>query len=343
MGARTPRRRGKPVARATVTALTVAGLAGTGVTKWRTITASLALLPGHLQWSWLAAALLLELASMAALAGMQRRLLAAGGARVGARSMLATTLAANALSVSVPLAGPELGTAFAFRRFTRQGADSPLAGWSLLAGGMASTGAGALVLIGGGLWSGNILVTTAAVGAGLLVTVVLATAATAIRWTRLREMLEGPAAWTLRHGSRLVRRPVDDPRQAIRAWADRLVSLRLPPLGWITVSGLALANWLADVAVLAVSIHAVGATVPWHVLVLAYGSGVAAQSLNVTPGGVGVAEGTLGFTLAAAGLQASTALAGVLLYRLVSFWLMAGAGWLVFLRLRHRRPPGATN
>jgi hypothetical protein len=42
---------------------------------------------------------------MAALAGMQRRLLASGGARVRVRPMLATTLAANALSVSVPLAG----------------------------------------------------------------------------------------------------------------------------------------------------------------------------------------------------------------------------------------------
>jgi multidrug efflux pump subunit AcrB len=36
----------------------------------------------------------LEAASMAALAGMQRRLLAAGGARVRVRPVLATTLAA---------------------------------------------------------------------------------------------------------------------------------------------------------------------------------------------------------------------------------------------------------
>jgi pimeloyl-ACP methyl ester carboxylesterase len=36
----------------------------------------------------------------------------------------------------------------------------------------------------------------------------------------------------------------------------------------------------------------------------------------------------------ASGLRASQALAAVLLYRLVSFWLVASAGWLVFLRLR---------
>lgn len=59
-----------------------------------------AALLGHLDWIWIPAAVMLELGSMAALASMQRRLLAAGGASVGARPMLATTLAANALSVS---------------------------------------------------------------------------------------------------------------------------------------------------------------------------------------------------------------------------------------------------
>ena len=90
---------------------------------------------------------------MAAFAIMLRRLLAAGGAAEGVRSMLATAYAANALSVSVPLAGPELATAFTFRRFTRQGADAPLAGWSPLAGGIVSSAAAALIPVGGGLAS----------------------------------------------------------------------------------------------------------------------------------------------------------------------------------------------
>jgi uncharacterized protein (TIRG00374 family) len=100
------------------------------------------------------------------------------------------------------------------------------------------------------------------------------------------------------------------------------------------VTALALANWLADAAVLAVSIRATGAPVPWHALLLVYGSGIAAQSLNITPGGLGVTEGTLGVALVATGLRASQALAAVLLYRLASFWLVATAGWLVFLWLR---------
>ena len=274
---------------------------------------------------------------MAAFAIMLRRLLAAGGAKVGVRPMLATALAANALSVSVPLAGPELATAFTFRRFTRQGADAPLAGWSLLAGGVVSSAAAAVVLVGGGLASGKILVTAVAVPGGVLAVAALVLVAAAARRPRLLGALERPAAWTLRHGSRLLRRPAADPRQTIRVWTERLVSLRLPPSGWMTVTGLALANWLTDAAVLAASIYAAGAAVPWHLLLLVYGSGIAAQSLNLTPGGLGVAEGTLGVALVATGLRAGQALAAVLLYRLASFWLAAFAGWLVLLWLRRAR------
>ncbi len=333
-----PQRRGsKRVARAVAAAFAVAALAGAGVTERSALAASLAVL-GHLHWIWIPVVITLESASMAAFAIMLRRLLAAGGASVGVRPMLATAYAANALSVSVPLAGPELGAAFTFRRFSRQGADAPLAGWTLLAGGVVSSAAAALVVVGGGLSSGNILVTAVAVPGGMLAVAALAVLGAAARRPRLRGALERPAAWTLRHGSALFRRPAGDPRQTIRAWAERLGSLRLPPSGWIIVTGLALANWLADAAVLAVSIHATGAAVPWHVLLLVYGSGIAAQSLNITPGGLGVAEGTLALALVAAGLRASQAVAAVLLYRLASFWLVASAGWLIFLWLRHHRP-----
>jgi putative heme transporter len=337
-----PARRGsKRLARAAAVAFAVAVLLAAGLAKRAALAASLTVL-GHLHWIWIPVTVALESASMMAFAVMLRRLLAAGGAKVGVRPMLATALAANAVSVSVPLAGPELATAFTFRRFTRQGADAALAGWSLLAGGVVSSAAAAVVLVGGGLASGKILVTAVAVPGAVLAVAVLAGVAAASRRPRLLGALERPAAWTLRHGSRLLRRPAVDSRQTIRVWTERLGSLRLPPSGWVTVTGLALANWLTDAAVLAASIYAAGAAVPWHLLLLVYGSGIAAQSLNLTPGGLGVAEGTLGVALVATGLRAGQALAAVLLYRLASFWLAAFAGWLVLLWLRRaRRGTGA--
>ena len=116
--------------------------------------------------------------------------------------------------------------------------------------------------------------------AGAVTVAALAAAVTAARRPRIRGSLERLAAWTLRHWSRMLRRPAEDPGRTVQAWADRLGSLRLPASVWMAVTGLALANWLADAAVFAVSIRAAGAAVCWHILLLAYGSGVAAQNLN---------------------------------------------------------------
>jgi len=141
-------RRSKQVARIAATGAALAVVTAAGVAERTALAASFTVL-AHLHWIWIPAAVGLESVSMAAFAVMLRRLLAAGGARVGVRPMLATAYAANAVSVSVPLAGPALATAFTFRRFTRQGADAPLAGWSLLAGGVTSSAAAALVVVGG--------------------------------------------------------------------------------------------------------------------------------------------------------------------------------------------------
>jgi pimeloyl-ACP methyl ester carboxylesterase/uncharacterized membrane protein YbhN (UPF0104 family) len=325
--------------RAAAATFAVAALGAAAVGKRASVTASFAVLV-HLHWLWIPAAIVLEAASMAAFAFTLGRLLAAGGARVGVRPMLATSLAANALSVSIPLAGPELATAFTFRRFTRQGADAPLAGWSLLAGGIASAAAGALVVAGGGLASGNGLVTGFAVPGGVLAVIALIVLGAAARKPKLRDGIQRLATWALRHMARLLRWPAQDPGAIIGAWAERMGSLRLAPSGWVTVTGLGVVNWLADAAVLVVSIRAAGGPVPWNDLLLVYGSGVAAQSLSITPGGLGVAEGALSLALVATGLRASQALAAVLLYRLVSFWLVALAGWLVLWFLRRRQRGG---
>src|SRR5439155_300876 len=81
------------------------------------------------------------------------------------RSVMATAVAGNAISVSVPLAGPQLGTAFAYRRFRRLGIDSPLAGWVLIVSGVVSSLAAGLIVPGGSVLSGNHAVSmTAAIG-----------------------------------------------------------------------------------------------------------------------------------------------------------------------------------
>lgn len=94
---------------------------------------------------------------------------------------------------------------------------------------------------------------------------------------------------------------------------------------------------MADVGVLAVAILAVGAPVPWRALLLIYSLATVVGSLGITPGGIGLIEGTLCVGLVSTGVPTALALAAVLLYRLVSFWLVMAVGWIVFLYLRRKR------
>ena len=292
----------------------------------------------RLHWTWLPVGILLEATSMAAFAAMFRRLLSAGRVRPARTSMLATIYAANAMSVSVPLAGPGLAAAYLFRRFTRSGAGALLAGWALLAGGVISAAAWGLVLAGGGLASGHTLALAITIPGVLLAIAALASIVAAARWPWLRAGLEKYLTQGLKHGSRLLRWPATDPKLAIKAWAERFGALRVPPSTWVLATGDALVNWLADAAVLAVSILAVGAAVPWRDLLLVYAAGIGAQSLSLTPGGLAITEGAISVALVASGLRVGQAVAAAVLYRLVSFWLIAAVGWLILLVMRARRP-----
>ena len=104
-------------------------------------------------------------------------------------------------------------------------------------------------------------------------------------------------------------------------------------IGWGTV------NWLLDCACFAMMFLALGAPIPWKGLLLAYGAGQLAATLPITPGGLGVVEGSITLALVEfGGPEASTAYA-VLLYRLISFWMILLVGWLFIgqLALQVRR------
>src|ERR1700686_2095472 len=110
---------------------------------------------GHLDWAWLPLAVAAEAASMAAFARTQRRLIRAGGTNLHLGSVMAITYAGNAISVSLPLAGPETATGFIYRSYSRLGVDPAVAGWALAMSGGFSSLAFALLLAGGALASGS--------------------------------------------------------------------------------------------------------------------------------------------------------------------------------------------
>ena len=74
---------------------------------------------------------------------------------------------------------------------------------------------------------------------------------------------------------------------------------------------------------------AIGAAIPWKGLLLAYGAGQLAAALPFTPGGLGAVEGSITIALVAFGGAHVATVDAVLLYRLISFWLVLAVGWLM--------------
>jgi putative heme transporter len=300
---------------------------------------------GHLDWAWLPLAVAAEAASMAAFARTQRRLIRAGGTNLHLGSVMAITYAGNAISVSLPLAGPEMATGFIYRSYSRLGIDPAVAGWALAVSGGFSSLAFALVLAGGAAASGsNSAMTLGLVGAAisLLLTVAVLSA---LRSSGVRRRLNWLVARFVALSRKLVNRPGAETADALDRFLDRVASLRLPRLQYAEVMALAVWNWVADCLCLAFSIRAIGVDVPWQGLFLAYSAGMAAASVGLTPGGLGVVEAVLSASLVALGIKGHSALAAVLVYRLISFWLVLTVGWAVVAMLtRARKPqPGELN
>ena len=289
----------------------------------------------HLSWPWLVMAVVAELASIVAFALVQRELLGAGGVDAGPGSMTGITLAATAIANSMP-AGPVVSSVFAFRQYRRRGADDALAGWTLVAVFVAASVSLALVAVIG-------LCIAGAEGASLnLVWVTIGVLVVALAMGAL--FLQHRALdWVVRASVRASRRLLHWPRGDVGARVDQFVAhltaVRLTPRRAARVLGWGLANWILDAGCLVLGYVVLGVGVPWHGLLLAYGAGQLAVNLPITPGGLGVVEGSLTIALVAFGGAEPSTVAAVLLYRIVSFWGELPVGYAVWaaLAVRTRR------
>lgn len=84
------------------------------------------------------------------------------------------------------------------------------------------------------------------------------------------------------------------------------------------------------------SLHAVGAHPPIIATAAVFMAGNTVGAAAPTPGGLGAVEAVLVAGLTAIGIPAHEAVAGVLLFRLATFWLPILPGWVVFLVLQKR-------
>ena len=326
--------------------LAIAVLVSVIVVERHTLAESLHVL-AHLNWAWFLLALASELISLSSF-GLSRMLLIRGnGQPASFSSVMAITYAANALSISVPFAGAELALVFSYRQFRRHGVDAATTGWTLAVSAIFSTSALALLLVIGAL-AGNASLASAAGLVGAFIFIVPGVAVLlALRYDTIRTLMHRVIAWLVGLSRSVFGVPAHGV-DGLDEFLDRVASLRLPGPTFAEVFGLALLNWAADCGALACAIRATGQPVPWHSLLLVYGAGAAVGSTGITPGGFALVELALTAALTAAGLHRSTALAAVLAYRLVNFWMILIGGWMLMALLAHRRigpdagPAGST-
>ncbi|WP_433796375.1 lysylphosphatidylglycerol synthase transmembrane domain-containing protein [Actinoplanes sp. CA-252034] len=137
--------------------------------------------------------------------------------------------------------------------------------------------------------------------------------------------------------NRLRRRPADHGLDQVRAFVGQLGGARLTPGRGIAAAVFAVLNWGLDAVCLWMCVRAVsGEPINPAQLLLAFCAGMAAGTVTIVPGGLGIIDSALILGLMAGGITASTAIAAVVLYRIISFGFIIGVGWISWLIMRRR-------
>ena len=120
---------------------------------------------------------------------------------------------------------------------------------------------------------------------------------------------------------------------AVRAGASAIATIAKTPTKLLALFAGSAIITASYTAAMVASLNAFGAEVAVGTAAVVYLAGAAVATAAPTPGGVGATEAALiaGYTVV--GVDASTAFAAVLLFRLMTFWLPILPGWLALVWL----------
>lgn len=283
---------------------------------------------GDLDWVWIVASIVAALLSMDSYAQVQRALLRSGGVKVGQWQSLSVILASNAVSQTMP-GGPVLSPAFVYRETRKWGATPVVASWQvvmsgLLAGvGLAVLGFGGALLAGAKTSPFSVFFSVVGFIAVAVVFQYLASHPESLQSTLLRVM-----DWI----NQVRSKPAGNGHDRIMETLEQLRAVQLSKRDLGVSFGWSMFNWVADVACLAFACWAVGAHPSIAGLMVAYAAGKAVgTAVPLLPGGIGVVDAVLVPALTSAGMPAADAITAVLVYRVISYILIAAIGWVVVL------------
>lgn len=247
----------------------------------------------------------------------------------------ATTVALGSFSLSQVLpGGGAAGGVFAATRLSRRSDAVTGTAAVVLFGILSMTTLGLIISAGATVSAVSTGThTEMAVTAGVL-TALLLTALGVGGWvlstpSRRRTIIDRVATWARRD---------DATRDQWRVALDRQHDLLRHPTRLLPAMAWSAANWSFDIGVLAAVAAAAGLDVPFLAIIVAYGVANLANTIPLTPGGIGLVEAGITGSLVALGAPAGSAAIVALGYRLVGDLLpVAVTGPITLDGLR--RPP----
>jgi putative heme transporter len=277
-------------------------------------------------WWWVLAAVGAAMMSMHFFGDIQRKLLRSAGVPVREWRSQAAFYAGNSLSTTLP-GGPVLSATFIYRQQRIWGASPVVASWQLVMSGALQVISLTLLGLGSAFFLGakhnpfSLIFTLA----GFLMLIVLAQAVAS-----RPDLLDGIGVRVLSWVNYLRAKPSDNGLHKWRETLEQLESVKLTrrQLGVAFVwSTFTLAT---GVATLLFSCYGAGGHPSLLGVIVAYVAARAAGSIPLMPGGLLVVEAVLVPGLVSSGMTLASAISAMLIYRLISWILIAAIGWVVF-------------
>lgn len=281
------------------------------------------------------AAVAAEALSLLCFAALQRVVLATSGARLRWGALYAVSLANDAIALSVP-GEPAVSSVYRYRQYRARGASAAGSAWTILTVIVAQAIGLSLVLVAAILVA--LVGGTSQVGAGVTLLALLVVLGAGVVLVR-RELLVGLLEGVVRLTRRLTGRPRGSTGERVDHALSSMREITMDRRATTRTVALAAGLWLADALCLVSGFYAVGASVPWRGILLAYGASQIVAALPIVPGGFGLVEGSLTVLLVVYGARRVPAFSAVLVYRIANYWLPIAVGWATagVLSLRARR------
>lgn len=275
--------------------------------------------------------LALELAALFCYTLLTKAALGEGGQGLSRFRLFRIQMSTKALSSIVP-GGSAAGSALGYRLMTLSGVKGPDAGFAL-----ATAGLGSAVMLNVVLWFGLIVSipirgVNKFYGTAAIAGIILMGIAAAIVVGLMEG--QGRAEKLLRWVARRLRLNEDRAGAAVRQVAGRLEDLLSDKRLLSRVAFWAAANWVLDAAALWVFLRSFGPSLDADALIISFGLANVLAVIPITPGGLGIVEGTYIPVLVGFGLTSENAVLGVLTYRVAQFWFPILLGGILYLTLR---------